>query len=219
MSDPQVIFNPENLATAADILLHERPLCADKAPAGYHLPYPGFINFGMWVPQKDINALHAIASLLYQKHGPLRIAEIGSFTGATTLALANYSWLMYAIDTWRGSTDPSDEVNAVFREQGGGAVRAAFVKNTIHLSHIVLCDWHEAFWSDWAANALDLVFIDGDHRYDAVAKDIAGCRKHIAPGGIICGHDFSAEFPGVIQAATELGIDGLMGTVWWKEMP
>lgn len=49
----------------------------------------------------------------------------------------------------------------------------------------------------------DMVFIDADHRYESVAADIAAWRGLIADDGILCGHDYSKEWPGVMKAVDE----------------
>lgn len=62
---------------------------------------------------------------------------------------------------------------------------------------------------------LDLIFIDGDHRYEAVQKDIRGWWPYLRMGGRMCGHD-SWE-PGVAKSVLELfGDDMVMGagTLW-----
>jgi len=40
---------------------------------------------------------------------------------------------------------------------------------------------------------IHLLFIDGDHRYEAVAADIAGWTPKIVPGGYVIFHDFKTE--------------------------
>ena len=83
----------------------------------------------------------------------------------------------------------------------------------------------------FADGSLDYVFIDADHSYAAVSRDIDAWRPKVKPGGILAGHDFTPVFPGVIQAVTERfdawhvhrGIDyggneGMRGAywpVWW----
>jgi len=47
---------------------------------------------------------------------------------------------------------------------------------------------------------LDFVYIDGDHSYDAVKNDISLYYKKIRKGGVLCGHDFSADYLGVCKA-------------------
>jgi len=51
---------------------------------------------------------------------------------------------------------------------------------------------------------LDLVFIDGDHSYEAVKKDILGFEKKVRVGGLLTGHDYAPRFPGVVQAVQEI---------------
>lgn len=52
--------------------------------------------------------------------------------------------------------------------------------------------------------AFDLVFIDAEHNYESVKFDIANYLPKLSLNGIICGHDFSNEHPGVVQAVKEL---------------
>lgn len=51
--------------------------------------------------------------------------------------------------------------------------------------------------------SLDFVFIDADHEYESVKADIAAWWPKVKPGGILAGHDFAPEFPGVEQAVRE----------------
>jgi hypothetical protein len=71
----------------------------------------------------------------------------------------------------------------------------------------------------------DFVYIDANHNYDAVKQDLALWMPKIRAGGIIGGHDFSPEFPGVRQAVQELA-DQLKiqvtvepASVWWAQLP
>jgi hypothetical protein len=50
----------------------------------------------------------------------------------------------------------------------------------------------------------DFVFIDADHRYEAICKDIDIWLPKIRDGGMMIGHDYNVrDFPGVVQAVTE----------------
>ena len=75
----------------------------------------------------------------------------------------------------------------------------------------------------WVApGSLDLVFLDGDHTYDAVKEDIAAWLPKVRRGGVLAGHDYSLHCFGVIQAVHELS--GALGAaplylgldhMWW----
>lgn len=52
-------------------------------------------------------------------------------------------------------------------------------------------------------SSLDFVFIDANHKYPSVVQDIAAWRPKIKPGGLICGHDYSQDYPGVMLAVCE----------------
>jgi predicted O-methyltransferase YrrM len=47
----------------------------------------------------------------------------------------------------------------------------------------------------------DIIYIDGDHTYDAVCEDLKAWYSKVRPGGIICGDDFGWE--GVRKAVLE----------------
>lgn len=64
---------------------------------------------------------------------------------------------------------------------------------------------------------LDFVYIDANHRYEYVKKDIELYMPKIKNDGIIGGHDFSHE-GGVTKAVKELFGNDFMysGWDWWK---
>ncbi len=57
--------------------------------------------------------------------------------------------------------------------------------------------------SEFGAGTLALVFIDGDHSYEGCKRDIEAWLPKVKPGGLLAGHDFSGEYPGVMQAVKE----------------
>lgn len=53
-------------------------------------------------------------------------------------------------------------------------------------------------------NYFDLVYIDGDHSYEGVKKDLELSFFKVKRGGCICGHDYTNNmFPPVVQAVNE----------------
>jgi hypothetical protein len=75
-----------------------------------------------------------------------------------------------------------------------------------------------------ADQVFDLVFIDGDHSYEACRDDIRAWSPHVAPGGWIGGHDYGkARFPGVTRAVDEefhgfpAGVYRGCDSTWWVQ--
>jgi predicted O-methyltransferase YrrM len=65
---------------------------------------------------------------------------------------------------------------------------------------------------------LDFAYIDGNHEYAYVQKDIAVCWPMIKPGGVLGGHDFHTRWPGVIKAVHEFTADKALNVGdgdWW----
>ena len=50
---------------------------------------------------------------------------------------------------------------------------------------------------------LDAVFIDGDHSYEAVSKDLPFWFKKLKKGGWLLGDDYASCFPGTTKAVNE----------------
>lgn len=124
--------------------------------------------------------------------------EVGSFMGrsAAYLAVEMLNWgglgRLDLVDTW-----------------DRGAPRAE-VRQALTPVRRVIGELHEGQSWDCAQlyedRTLDFVYIDADHHYEAVSRDIDHWLPKVKPGGVISGHDY-AEFPevgfGVIQAVTE----------------
>jgi predicted O-methyltransferase YrrM len=53
----------------------------------------------------------------------------------------------------------------------------------------------------FADESFDLVYIDGDHTYECVCKDLAAWYPKVRKGGVICGDDIG--WPGVKKAVDE----------------
>lgn len=52
--------------------------------------------------------------------------------------------------------------------------------------------------------SLDFVWIDGDHRYDAVLADLRAWWPKVKPGGVLAGHDY--DKPDVVRAVRDSGL-------------
>ena len=63
-------------------------------------------------------------------------------------------------------------------------------------------------------NSIDAIYIDGDHKYEEVKKDILLWRNKVKKGGIIIGDDFK-DFHGVKKAVEEIFSDYKLNENTW----
>lgn len=145
--------------------------------------------------ENDERALEIICNKVNSKN-PV-FCEIGCWLGHSTTILARYaknlSGRMICIDTFSGSKGTILEEyateNNVYDE----------FKNNMKL--LGLDDVIDVFRMDSDAacqfiknDKLDLIFIDGNHIYEQVKKDIDNYYDKVKYGGIICGHDYEIGF-------------------------
>jgi hypothetical protein len=70
--------------------------------------------------------------------------------------------------------------------------------------------------------ALDFVYIDGNHDYEYVRQDIASYFPKVKQKGVIGGHDFSIKSLGVVRAAAEFAVSNSLELMidrddWWVQ--
>src|SRR5258708_21030191 len=133
------------------------------------------------------------------------IVEMGRYLGRSTRALGdNTTGTVYAIDDWYGPRDveiPEEERTKIFE---------TFVRNMDGLRpkvQPIRCDHGDALptteplMGPPTADGPDMIFIDGDHQYENVKRDIETWWKRLKPGGLLCGHD--VQLRGVSEALAE----------------
>ena len=129
--------------------------------------------------------------------------EIGSHMGEGLQMLASTGLFnkIHVIEPFRGE----EEFNEMFG-WSWDEVRAEWELNTRHFKDIIKL--HESYSYEIADNfidgTIDFVYIDGEHSYEAVKRDIELYLPKIKDGGIIAGHDYHESWPGVIKAVEEV---------------
>jgi hypothetical protein len=65
-------------------------------------------------------------------------------------------------------------------------------------------------WGEFGDGALDWVWLDGDHTYEAVTRDLTALARIVKPGGYIIGDDYTYGWwrDGVIRAVDEFVASG-----------
>lgn len=206
-----------------------------------HVGHQQFPNYGIWGVETDAKAPTApdilkaaaeankiqgwmswdeLAHLAERARDAKCIVELGSWKGRSTKALAMQTkGKVYAVDSWRGSGD-GDATGVEADKRGAATIKGEFYDNvaTLHLN-VVVTDCEHAFAGTalkHVTGEVDFAFIDGDHAYEHVKRDIVTCLDLMAPGGIISGHDFNEA--GVEKAVRELLPEAslVVGTSIWE---
>jgi Methyltransferase domain len=125
------------------------------------------------------------------------LVEVGAWLGRSTAFLGEKAKAsakrikVIVVDTFAGSPNELDMVSAA--AVLGGSVRNAFERNMRLAGVREYLEIQEAHSTVAAAAVPDgscaFVFIDADHRYDAVRADIRAWIGKVRCGGILAGHD------------------------------
>ena len=149
-------------------------------------------------------------------NGFLTGVEIGVNCGFHAQSLVNVLNInrLYLVDPYCDYVDKDHVYNyedayreAVFR-LNSFKDRVVFIKSKSH----------EAVES--IPDGLDFVYIDGNHDYDFVKKDIMLYYDKVRSGGVLGGHDFGIVYHGVAEAVVEFckdygyELNGRVGD-WW----
>lgn len=153
------------------------------------------------------------------------IAEVGSWMGRSTRALVdNTSGVVYAVDTWLGTPGPKECARFLEGKSEDWLFEQFHTNMGKELFYGV--KWHDKQGTehdyklrpqrstslegaDYLGNGcynlrFDMIFLDAAHDEESVTADILAWQPLLAPGGLLCGHDFGASFVGVERAVRKL---------------
>jgi predicted O-methyltransferase YrrM len=143
-----------------------------------------------WLSDDQAARLWARARVL---RAPARIVEIGSFRGRSTIVLATAAPVgveVVAIDPHagndrgpqhiHGTTEEGEADHRVFLANLDRAGVASRVRHVRHPSQSALGE---------VPGDIDLLFVDGAHRYRPARDDLARWGARVAPGGAMLVHD------------------------------
>lgn len=148
-------------------------------------PSPGGID------KNDCEILENFVVEQMKKVGPaVKIADVGCWTGKSTvsLALPGKEVSVTAIDWFKGS-DGTELAMAA----SDVTVKDVLLSNLRYFDVLkqvnIIEDTSAKSALQFADHTFDIVFIDADHRYLEVEKDLLAWFSKVKPGGILCGHD------------------------------
>ncbi len=160
------------------------------------------------VRDDELPLLEALVKESNRLPGP--IIEIGTLLGVSTTHMA----------LWKDPAKKIITVDAFYWNPWGltheqhrdiATQMLYYLTQTNHVELVISCK--NAFYESYRGEPPALVFLDAIHDYPETARDIAWARS--AGAGIISGHDYSADFPGVIEAVDQAGGPAqLVGSVW-----
>ena len=142
---------------------------------------------------KGINGLKELIECVnrFKPVNELTMIEIGSYIGESTVVFANAFKQVISIDPYVDNYDATDHAckHAPFEK-----VYERFLYNTRLFSNIKhIRKFSDQAILDFENNSIDFVYIDGNHQYEFVKKDIENYYKVIKPYGFLGGHDYSCK--------------------------
>ena len=134
--------------------------------------------------------------------------EVGVFEGGHAIAmLINLDIKqLFLIDPYKSYPNFFGGYN----EKGQELLDVSFNKAMIELAKRGFTD--KVFWkideslnvvNDFEDESLDFVYLDGNHDYNVVSKEIPAWEKKVKIGGLVGGHDYTHKKPGVPKAVNE----------------
>lgn len=137
-----------------------------------------------------------------------RGAELGVHEGVTFRHLI-YSCpdlTLYGVDMWAHKPIFNEWYESL-KEELQNISKAIIIRESTFTAHKRVED-----------DSLDFVFIDADHKYDSVKRDIINWLPKIRSNGYICGHDINQKW--VQQAVTETIKEYKTGPdlIWFKQV-
>lgn len=169
------------------------------------------------------DAMLALADMAIQVPAEHAIVELGVYMGKTALVLAwgasqGAGAHVYAVDPWEladeASEHPADPMYRkwpAFNSTGARRwaeynVQALGYRPRISLIH----GFSAEVGRSWQGVPVGLLFVDGDHRYDAVRADVAAWAPHLAVDARIVIDDYESSHPDVIRAVDDLVAEGVL---------
>jgi predicted O-methyltransferase YrrM len=120
------------------------------------------------------------------------IVEVGSYHGKSAVNFAHAvrkagnGAKVYCVDTWR---------NENIVQAAGEDVFHHFTANTSPYGDVIvpLRGRSEEVGAAWDKGPVDVLFIDGDHTFEGVTRDIEAWAPHLRRGGLALFHDTDIE--------------------------
>jgi SAM-dependent methyltransferase len=184
-------------------------------------PYAGF-DVDAYAPDlQGWSSNDPLFRILFEKLRPRRIAEVGTWKGASALHMA---WLarefgieceIVCIDTWLGSVEHwFDRVRPHYFKSlnlrhGYPTLYYTFLANVVRagatdiITPLPIASAGAARLLAAHGVTFDLIYIDAAHEYEEVRMDVELFWPLVRPGGVMFGDDYIPQFSGLRRAVEE----------------
>lgn len=138
-------------------------------------------------------------------------AEIGTYNGDYAIRINSIvkPSKLYCIDPWKEIPNSKTKYLQVYQDQRYELVQTRLKKSIdVGITHIIRETSDNAL-SQIADNSLDFVYIDGDHSYNQVSKDLSNYWMKLKSKGILSGDDYniSETAEAVLEFAQKVGLE------------
>lgn len=138
--------------------------------------------------------MRVLAELLNHTSGN-QFVDLGCFIGGFTQVLATVAkqrvGKVYSIDLYKGTVPGLDfcleHLNYPCKEYFIENMNSLGLMDVIELSEG--CSWE--FADRFADESVDFIWLDADHHYSSVIKEIRAWYPKLRKGGVMAGHDYS----------------------------
>jgi predicted O-methyltransferase YrrM len=160
------------------------------------------LDLGGWFTNVEAEVYRSLVS-------PIRsgvVVEVGVWKGRSISTILDICRTnrnrLVAVDTWKPDLgDPG------YQEAATRDILAIFRENLRLLGHTRTVEILQAASphtrDHFSDRSIDLVFLDADHAYESVRRDIEAWLPKVARHGVLCGHDYTTR-PGVRRAVEEI---------------
>ncbi|MCB1712526.1 MAG: class I SAM-dependent methyltransferase [Candidatus Riesia sp.] len=162
-----------------------------------------------WLRDDEYDIVYDLAQKHVKRGG--HVVEVGSWKGKSAFIWASVckeksAWLT-CIDTFSGIEDINSEPNLHGTYKEAFSDPKAFFENNIKnnlegLPVSYIKGLSREKHKEVRDGTIDICFIDADHKYPEVVRDIKNFLPKVKKGGILCGHDYE-EDPGDVKRAVD----------------
>ncbi len=130
----------------------------------------------------------------------IKVLEIGAWLGRTTILLSEVIrefGMLYVIDNWHGTdfwgdirTQDESSKNLEYFHTYCSVIKEKGVYDKVRILNMSSQDASEIITD----NFFDVIFLDDDHRYTSVKKDMITWYSKLKNNGLLIGHDCEVPF-------------------------